>query len=156
MIEATEFRQALGRFATGIAVVTTLGKDGEPLGLTVNSFNSVSLDPPLVLWSLDKSSLQLDGFKNSGFYGVSILSREQEETSNLFAMVTDDRFERTGWQTGKTGAPMIDGALAQIDCTTEQIIDAGDHVVLLGRVVDIAVKGGEPLIYYGGAYRDLA
>ncbi|WP_119307653.1 flavin reductase family protein [Cohaesibacter haloalkalitolerans] len=156
MIEATEFRQALGRFATGIAVVTTLGKDGEPLGLTVNSFNSVSLDPPLVLWSLDKSSLQLDGFKTSGFYGVSILSCEQEETSNLFAMIAEDRFEQTGWQARKTGAPMIDGALVQIDCTTEQIIDAGDHVILLGRVVDIAVKDGEPLIYYGGAYRDLA
>nr|WP_321456780.1 flavin reductase family protein [uncultured Cohaesibacter sp.] len=156
MIEATEFRNALGRFATGIAVVTTVDGEGNLMGLTVNSFNSVSLDPPLVLWSLDKSSNQLDAFSNSGFYGVSILGSEQQLASNLFAAMADDRFEQISWSAGTTGAPLIDGALAQIECTTEQIIEGGDHIILLGRVVAINAAEGEPLLYYGGAYRSLA
>nr|WP_319513115.1 flavin reductase family protein [uncultured Cohaesibacter sp.] len=156
MIEATEFRKALGRFATGIAIVTTMDDRDAPMGLTVNSFNSVSLDPPLVLWSLDKSSNQMDAFCNSGFYGVSILAHDQQMASNLFAAMAEDRFEKVEWSAGQTGAPLIDGALARIDCKTEQIIEGGDHVILLGRVVDIAVSEGDPLVYYGGGYRALA
>nr|WP_321979968.1 flavin reductase family protein [uncultured Cohaesibacter sp.] len=156
MIEATEFRKALGRFATGIAIVTTMDDRDAPMGLTVNSFNSVSLDPPLVLWSLDKSSNQMDAFCNSGFYGVSILAHDQQMASNLFAAMAEDRFEKVQWSAGQTGAPLIDGALARIDCKTEQIIEGGDHVILLGRVVDIAVSEGDPLVYYGGGYRALA
>ncbi|WP_319413986.1 flavin reductase family protein [uncultured Cohaesibacter sp.] len=156
MIEATEFRKALGQFATGIAIVTTMDENGVPMGLTVNSFNSVSLDPPLVLWSLDKRSVQLDAFRKSGFYGVSILSAEQELASNLFAAMAEDRFEQIAWSIAQTGAPLIEGALAHIDCTTEQIIEGGDHIILLGRVVDIAVRDGAPLLYYGGSYRALA
>ncbi|SFO28895.1 NADH-FMN oxidoreductase RutF, flavin reductase (DIM6/NTAB) family [Cohaesibacter marisflavi] len=156
MIEATEFRKALGRFATGIAIVTTMDDRDAPVGLTVNSFNSVSLDPPLVLWSLDKSSNQMDAFCSSGFYGVSILAHDQQLASNLFAAMAEDRFEKVEWSAGQTGAPLIDGALARIDCKTEQIIEGGDHVILLGRVVDIAVSEGDPLVYYGGGYRALA
>ena len=156
MIEANEFRKALGRFATGIAIVTTMDDKDAPMGLTVNSFNSVSLDPPLVLWSLDKSSNQMDAFCNSGFYGVSILAHDQQMASNLFAAMAEDRFEKVEWSVGKTGAPLIDGALARIDCKTEQIIEGGDHVILLGRVIDIAVSEGDPLLYYGGGYRTLA
>ena len=156
MIEAAEFRLALGRFATGIAIVTTTDENGTPMGLTVNSFNSVSLDPPLVLWSLDKGSNQIDAFRNSGFYGVSILAHDQELASNLFASMAEDRFEKILWSRAKTGAPLIDGSLARIDCKTEQIIEGGDHIILLGRVVDIAVSEGEPLLYYGGGYRSLA
>lgn len=156
MIEAAEFRNALGRFATGIAIVTTMDNNGMPMGLTVNSFNSVSLDPPLVLWSLDKGSNQMEAFCNSGFYGVSILAHDQQFASNLFAAMADDRFEQVDWSIAQTGAPLIDGALARIDCITEQVIEGGDHVILLGRVVDIAVSHGDPLVYYGGGYRALA
>ncbi|WP_321446758.1 flavin reductase family protein [uncultured Cohaesibacter sp.] len=156
MIEANEFRKALGRFATGIAIVTTMDDKDAPMGLTVNSFNSVSLDPPLVLWSLDKSSNQMDAFCNSGFYGVSILAHDQQMASNLFAAMAEDRFEKVEWSAGQTGAPLIDGALARIDCKTEQIIEGGDHVILLGRVIDVAVSEGDPLLYYGGGYRTLA
>ena len=101
MIEAAEFRLALGRFATGIAIVTTTDENGTPMGLTVNSFNSVSLDPPLVLWSLDKGSNQIDAFRNSGFYGVSILAHDQELASNLFASMAEDRFEKILWSRAK-------------------------------------------------------
>lgn len=150
-----EFRQALGAFATGITVATTLDKDGQPHGLTVNSFNSVSLDPPLVLWSLNKQSHQLDVFSQSGFYGISILAEEQMDLSNRFASMIDDRFEGVGWQKGDSGAPLLDGALATFDCKVEQIVDGGDHIILIGRVMSVTKNEGAPLLYYAGGYKTL-
>ena len=155
MNKDAEFRQALGQFATGITVATTLDKDGEPHGLTVNSFNSVSLDPPLVLWSLNKASHQLDAFSNSGFYGISILAEDQMEISNRFAAFVEDRFDGVSWKKAASGAPLLDGALAKFDCKVEQIIDGGDHIILIGRVTDIEQQDGKPLLYHGGAYKSL-
>ena len=155
MINDVEFRQALGQFATGITIATTLDKDGVPHGLTVNSFNSVSLDPPLVLWSLNKESHQLDAFSNSGFYGISVLAEGQMDISNRFAAFVEDRFEGVSWQSGETGAPLLDGALATFDCKTETIIDGGDHIILIGRVIQAERKEGNPLLYFGGAYKQI-
>ncbi|WP_316861223.1 flavin reductase family protein [uncultured Cohaesibacter sp.] len=156
MIDAADYRRALGQFATGIAVVTTMDGSDQPCGLTVDSFNSVSLDPPLVLWSLDKRSGQLDAFCSSGFYGVNILAKEQVDISNLFAGLSDDRFSKVDWEQGETGAPLFKDALVCLDCKTETIIEGGDHLILLGRVVSIGAKEGEPLLYYAGGYRELA
>ena len=153
MIEEEQFRQTLGQFATGIAVATTLDKAGTPHGLTINSFNSVSLDPPLVLWSLDKGSHQLDAFSNSGFYAVNILAQSQKDISDLFASFVEDRFDGVDWQKGKSGAPVLAGCLAKIDCQVEKIIEGGDHIILIGRVIDISHEEGSPLLYHSGAYR---
>ncbi len=155
MITDVEFRQALGAFATGITVATTLDKDGQPHGLTVNSFNSVSLDPPLVLWSLNKQSHQLGIFTESSFYGISILADDQMEISNRFAAMIEDRFKDVSWQKGQTGAPLLDGALATFDCKVEQIVEGGDHVILIGRVLSVAKREGAPLLYHEGAYKSL-
>ncbi|SNY93864.1 NADH-FMN oxidoreductase RutF, flavin reductase (DIM6/NTAB) family [Cohaesibacter sp. ES.047] len=156
MIEPDQFRKALGQFATGIAIATTLDEHGNPHGLTINSFNSVSLDPPLVLWSLDKSSHQLDIFKKSGFYGVTILAEDQKALSDRFAMpMIEDRFDGTDWQSGKTGAPLFNEFLARIDCEVESIVEGGDHVILIGRVVDLEHREGAPLLYHGSGYRKL-
>nr|WP_321444309.1 flavin reductase family protein [uncultured Cohaesibacter sp.] len=155
MITDVEFRQALGAFATGITVASTLDKDGRPHGLTVNSFNSVSLDPPLVLWSLNKQSHQLGIFAESGFYGISILADDQMEISNRFAAMIEDRFEGVSWHKGQTGAPLLDGALATFDCKVEKIVEGGDHVILIGRVLTVAKRDGVPLLYYEGGYKKL-
>lgn len=155
MITDVEFRQALGTFATGITVAATLDKDGQPHGLTVNSFNSVSLDPPLVLWSLNKQSHQLDVFAQSGFYGISILAEDQMEISNRFAAMIEDRFDGINWQAGGTGAPLLDGALATFDCKVEQIVEGGDHIILIGRVLSVTKRDAAPLLYHEGAYKSL-
>ncbi|WP_210200445.1 flavin reductase family protein [Cohaesibacter celericrescens] len=153
MIEEEQFRQALGQFVTGIAVVTTLDEAGTPHGLTINSFNSVSLDPPLVLWSLDKRSHQLEIFSKSGFYAVNILAQSQKQISDRFASFVEDRFADVKWGSGKSGAPVLDGSLAQIDCQVENIVEGGDHIILIGRVIDISHKDGEPLLYHSGNYK---
>ena len=154
MVDQKAFRQALGRFATGVAVVTTMDDHGQPHGLTINSFASVSLDPPLVLWSLDKRSQQLPVFSESGFYGINILSAQQKRISDLFASFMGERFDKLVWETGETGAPLFPDALACLDCKLEKVIEGGDHVILLGRVIGIESRDGDPLLYYGG-YRSL-
>ena len=155
MITADDFRKALGQFATGIAVATTLDEAGVPHGLTINSFNSVSLDPPLVLWSLDKGSHQLEAFRSSGFYGVSILSQDQKPVSDQFAAFVEDRFAGVEWHKGNSGAPLLADALVRIDCKVETIVEGGDHIILIGRVIDIEHGEGQPLLYHSGSYRSL-
>ena len=153
MIDEKQYRKALGRFATGIAVATTLDEHGAPQGMTINSFNSVSLDPPLVLWSIDKRSHQLDIFTKSGFYAVNILSADQRAISDRFAGYAEDRFASFDWEKGESGAPLFHGALVKIDCKVEQLIDGGDHVILLGRVIGVSSTDGAPLVYFSGGYR---
>ncbi len=155
MISETSLRQALGQYATGIAVATTLDGEGEPHGLTINSFNSVSLDPPLVLWSLAKGSHQLEAFETSGCYAINILSETQQEVSVRFAAPVADRFDGCDWDTGSAGAPILSGVVASIQCKTEKILDGGDHIILLGRVVEVSHSSLPPLLYHGGAYHSL-
>ncbi|MBL8179156.1 MAG: flavin reductase family protein [Bryobacterales bacterium] len=149
--EAT-FRQACGQFATGVAVATACGPAGEPHGLTINSFTSVSLAPPLVLICIDYRAQVLQVFLRASQFAVNILRDSQQEISNRFAYRVEDRFCEVSWKPGQTGAPILDGALASIECVTRQVIDAGDHTILLGEAVAVHAGGGDPLLYFNSKY----
>ncbi|MGA0594721.1 flavin reductase family protein [Enterovirga sp. CN4-39] len=153
--EATDpklLRQALGRFATGVTVITTRAPDGKCEGLTANSFSAVSLDPPLVLWSLRLASPSLPSFKSSGAFVVNVLSSEQSTTSQHFATPRHDKFEDVAFSEGIGGCPMLDGSLAIFECRTESMIEGGDHMIFIGRVIQAHYREGEPLIFAGGRY----
>lgn len=150
--DTTGFRRALGAFVTGVTVVTTIQADGTPRGFTANSFTSVSLDPPLVLVCIAKSASSYDVFSQSPQFAVSVLAEDQKDVSGVFASKSPDKFVQVAWQTRATGAPVMHGAAAHFDCATHQVIDAGDHVILLGRVLDFAHAGLTPLGYCRGAY----
>jgi flavin reductase (DIM6/NTAB) family NADH-FMN oxidoreductase RutF len=145
-------RRALGRFATGVTVITTLGPDGAPLGFTANSFNSVSLDPPLILWSLSRSSQRLGAYRGASHYAVNILTAEQEGLARQFASSAEDRFEGVAWHPGHGGAPVLDGALAVFECAHEAVYPAGDHELFIGRVIHARERPGRPLTYFGGGF----
>ncbi len=151
------FRDALGSFATGIAVVTACAPDGGFVGLTINSFNSVSLDPPLVLWSLDLASPSLEAFRTASHYAVNILAADQEALSQRFATRTPDKFGDLDLCTGVGGVPLLHGCCAWFECANETQYPGGDHVIFLGRVERFTGEPGRaPLIYHGGRYRHLA
>jgi flavin reductase (DIM6/NTAB) family NADH-FMN oxidoreductase RutF len=150
--DTTGFRQALGAFVTGVTVVTTIQADGTPRGFTANSFTSVSLDPPLVLVCIAKSAASFEVFSQAPQFAVSVLAEDQKDVSGVFASKSPDKFAQVAWQTRTTGAPVMHGAAAHFDCATHQMIDAGDHIILLGRVLDFAHAGVSPLGYCRGAY----
>ncbi|HLG00321.1 MAG TPA: flavin reductase family protein [Acidimicrobiia bacterium] len=155
-IDGALYRQVLGHFATGVTVITAVDS-GEPVGMAANSFTSVSLDPPLVLFCAGTSSTTWPRIDAAGAYAVNILAGDQEEVSRKFAAKDGDRFEGVGWSTAVTGSPILDGALAYLDCTIDARHDAGDHVLVVGRVVDLAVpREGPPLLFFRGGYADLA
>lgn len=152
-----DFRAVLGRYATGVTVVTTRAPDGEPVGLTVNSFTSVSLEPPLVLFCLDLEAGSLPAFQTADGFAVNILRAGQEAVSNRFADPLAARFDRDGVADWSTGSPILADAMAALDCTVHARHDGGDHVILVGRVQRLAVlSDDEPLIYWRGAYRTLS
>lgn len=151
------FRDALGSFATGIAVVTACAPDGEFVGLTVNSFNSVSLDPPLVLWSLDLASPNLEAFRAASHYVVNILAADQVELSQHFASRQPDKFGDLQLCLGAGGAPLLQGCCAWFECANETRHPGGDHLIFLGRVERFAHDPARPpLLYHAGRYRQLA
>lgn len=156
-IDSRALRNALGRFATGIAVVTAIDLDGHPMGLTVNSFAAVSLNPALVLWSLDNGSHNLAAFRAASHHAINILSAGQEELSNRFATWPVDRFAGLDWQAGCGGAPVFPGCCATFEVANDNALPGGDHTIFLGRVerfseaVDL-----DPLLFFGGRYRHLA
>ena len=151
-VDPMEFRKALGAFVTGVTVVTTRQPDGSPRGFTANSFSSVSLDPPLILVCIGKSASSYPVFSETTHFGVSVLAEDQKPVSSVFASKAPDKFEQVAWHAGRTSSPIIDGAAAWFDCETHQAIDAGDHVILLGRVVDFSHTPASPLGYCRGAY----
>ena len=153
-VEAADFRAVLGRWATGVAVVTTRTDAGVAHGLTVNSFASVSLDPPLVLFSLGRDARSFQAFMETGRFAVNVLRADQSDVSTLFAGAEDDRFSSADTVVWKTGAPVLADCLAAIDCTVSARHDGGDHVIIVGAVQALAVVGdGEPLGYWQGDYR---
>lgn len=149
-----DFRQALGRFATGITIVTAPGPDG-PVGMTVNSFASVSLDPALVLWSVDRASARFDVFSTCPHYAIHVLAEDQRALSERFAAHTPD-FDAVDWTEGQHGLPLLSGCLARFICRAEARFDGGDHVILVGRVEEATQRPGNPLVFSGGSYRTLA
>lgn len=156
LAEARRFRDVLGRFASGVTVVTTVSND-EPVGMTCQSFSSVSLDPPLVLFLPAKSSRSWPLIQRSGKFCVNFLAADQADLSNTMASRGADKFADVKWTpSARTGSPMLEGALGQLDCTIHAVHEAGDHYVVIGRVVDlVAADDGEqdPLLFFRGAYR---
>lgn len=153
-VSPEEFRRALSHFASGITVVT-VASNGELHGMTASAFASVSLEPPRVLVCLDKSSHTRALLAEVGRFAVSILSAGQEEISRAFASTGPKPFSDLGHKIGANGAPLLDGALAWIECATVQIVDGGDHDIVLGEVTASTASDGDPLIYFDHGYRSL-
>ncbi len=149
-------RDTLGRFATGIAILTTRDERGTPVGLTINSFNSVSLDPPLVVFSLGCGLRRLPVFQQAQWYGISLLRDDQEAVSVAFATPAGDPFATTVWRDGAHGVPLVVPALAHFELARFAEHDGGDHRLFLARVVRHEWFAGEPLVYFAGRYRRLA
>lgn len=155
-VDARSFRKTLGCFPTGVTVVTTLADDGSPVGVTISSFCSVSLEPPLVLFCLDKKNSNLESFKSSGHFAVNVLRDSQREVSIRFASRMDDKWAGVQHHAWDTGSPILPGCLANLECRTVSQHDEGDHIIFVGRVERLDYsQAGQPLIYYRGAYADL-
>lgn len=150
------FRDALGMFATGITVVATRAPDGEPIGLTVNSFNSVSLDPPLIVWSLANTLPSRPVFEACEYYSVNVLAADQMHLSQLFASRSDEKFAGLEFDEGLYGVPLLRGCCARLECRNIIRHAGGDHLMFISEVVRFDREEREPLIYFGGAYRQLA
>ena len=145
-------RNAFGCFPTGVTIITTRQDDGTPRGFTANSFTSVSLDPPLLLVSIAKSAASLPVFEAAGHFAVNILGDSQRAVSALFASRSPEKFTQAEWRPGAHDAPLIEGCLAWFECARHQVVEAGDHVVIIGQVVDFAAGDGNPLGFLRGAY----
>ena len=149
----TEFRQALGMFATGVTIVTARTATGGLVGLTANSFNSVSLSPPLVLWSLAKSAGSMSAFSTGSHYAIHILSAEQQALAQQFASKNVDRFADVEYVLGLSGAPMLAGAVASFECFNRSQYEEGDHIIFVGEVERCTyTPGAAPLLYHGGKF----
>lgn len=156
VMDSTLFRRTCAQFATGIAIASTVDpSSGAPHGMTINSFTSVSMDPPLVLICVDRAAGLLSIFEAAGHYGLSFLTVEQKELSSRFARRGEDRFGGVGWRRGRTGVPLIPDALAHMECKIANVVPAGDHAVLIGEVVSADIYSGSPLLYFESGYRSL-
>ena len=144
--------KALGMFATGVSIVTTRTGAGEPIGLTCNSFSSVSLSPPLILWSLSLRSPNLPNFLQATHFAVNVLARDQMLLSQRFAQLLPRKFGGVKYVFGAHGAPLIEGAAAQFECRTEARHYSGDHVIFIGNVQQYTFVEREPLVYFRGRY----
>jgi flavin reductase (DIM6/NTAB) family NADH-FMN oxidoreductase RutF len=157
-VSASEFRQAMGHFATGVTVVTSIGDDGEPVGTTASAVTSVSLDPPLVLVCFDRASLTLQAIRSHGAFVVNVLAAPQKQLSANFAR----RGLAAAWDAvrhrpGPTGSPRLHGVLAALECTVENRLPGGDHEIVVGRVQDVEISNDSagPLLYWRGSYLPL-
>ena len=152
MIDAADFRHVLGHFASGVTVVTTTDADDRPAGLTASAFTSVSLDPPLVLICVDHKSQTYPALLDRGTFAINILRLDQQDVSRRFASTKLDKFEVIGWRMSPLGLPLIDGALAHLECTTANTHVEGDHTIFVGLVERASAIDGEPLMYFRGKY----
>ncbi len=155
MDEQRRLRNALGEFATGVVVVTANGPDGTPVGMTMSSFNAVSLDPPLVLFSIGKQANSLPAFAAAESYVINVLAGHQEDLSNRFARPLSDKWAGLDFERGLSGAPLLKGALAHFECARHELIEGGDHLIFLAKVAHFSVAPGnaDPLIFLRGRYR---
>ncbi|WP_246160530.1 flavin reductase family protein [Aureimonas fodinaquatilis] len=153
-MDARELRNLFGHFATGVAVVTAKLPDGNKVGVTISSFNSISLEPELVMFSLTNTLLSLPAFESAVSYGINFLAADQQEVSRRFAVKGEDKWADTAMRHGESGAPLLDGALAHIECSLHQRVEAGDHVIFICRVISFATPGAtkEPLVFFKGRY----
>ena len=151
-IDPRDFRNALGTYATGVTIITAVGADGKPYGLTCNSFASVSLNPPLVLWSLGMFSQGLSVFQNASHFAVNVLGISQQTLANRFAKSSDDKFVGVDWKPGLGGAPLLAESVANFQCRAANRYYGGDHVIFLGAVEAYSYNGKEPLLFAHGGY----
>ena len=150
---STEFRHALGMFATGVTIVTARAASGELIGLTANSFNSVSLSPPLVLWSLSRLAGSMGAFSAGSHYAINILSADQQALARQFATKDIDRFAGVAFSQGAGGAPVLEGSVASFECFNRSQYEEGDHVIFVGEVERCSHRtGASPLLFHGGRY----
>jgi flavin reductase (DIM6/NTAB) family NADH-FMN oxidoreductase RutF len=155
-VSKEEFRAAMGRFASGVTVVTTKGEDDRACGMTVSAFSSVSLEPPLILVCIDKRASIHGYFKEGSHFAVNFLGEEQEVISRRFASKEEDRFSGVGYKDGITGVPLLDGAIATLECSVMHEYPGGDHTIIVGEVIHAQVTDGRPLAYFRGGYAQLA
>jgi len=156
LLDLRHLRDALGEFATGVTVVTARGADGQAVGVTINSFASVSLEPPLVLWSLGLQSPSLAAFEACSHYAVNVLAADQIEFAQRFSQSQDDRFAGIDWKDGAGATPILPGCCAWFECRNEMRYPGGDHLILVGYVESFRRQEKPPLIFHGGRYRALA
>ncbi|NQW93408.1 MAG: flavin reductase family protein [Polaromonas sp.] len=149
----TEFRASLAMFATGVTIVTARTSDGTLIGLTANSFNSVSLSPPLVLWSLSQAASSMAAFSTGSHYAINILAADQKDLAERFASKRADRWDGVLFDDGVAGAPLLAGAAASFECFNRSRYEEGDHVIFVGEVEHCTHTGGAaPLLYHGGKF----
>ena len=151
-LDSNEFRNALGQFATGVTVITSVNSQGNPVGVTASSFNSVSLEPPLVLWSLAKNADSLAAYQTSGYFCVHVLNAEQEALSQRFSARGVDKFAGLKWDKGIGSVPLLLDYAAQFQCKTTYQYEGGDHVIFVGEVFEYQVRDDQPLVFHRGSY----
>lgn len=155
--DGRELRNALGRFATGVCVITTVTENQQAVGMTANSFSSVSLDPPLVLWSLQNNSDHYAVFASSRYFAISILGSGQQAHSDKYAKKGNHELDPDHFRLGQHGVPMIHDALVSFECELEATHEGGDHLIIVGRVREMHEgPTGEPLVFFSGGYRELS
>jgi flavin reductase (DIM6/NTAB) family NADH-FMN oxidoreductase RutF len=154
-MDKRQFCDVCGRFATGITIITTLGADRAPHGMTANSFTSVSVAPPLVLFCVDHRAGILAHFRGSQHFAINVLNEQQQQLSTHFARAGHDRFDGVPWYAGQSGVPLLPDVLATLECAVSQRLEAGDHDIIIGEVLEARWKEGRPLLYFGSKYRQL-
>lgn len=147
-----QLRSLLGQFATGVTVVTTVGEDNRKIGMTANSFTSVSLEPPLILWNIAKTASNLEDFRQCKHFAINILNEEQYQESNHFAKSSADKFSQVNGVDEVLGVPVLSEALASLVCKNYQWVEAGDHYIVLGEIEQCQFKSGKPLVFHNGKY----
>ncbi len=156
-LDSREFRNALGQFSTGVCLITLQNSSNTPMALTANSFASVSLDPPLVLWSLQNNSDVFDAYAAPEYFAINVLSQQQQPLSDHYARKGQHQLLPEHFSDGSHGAPLIKHALARFECALEATHEGGDHTIIVGRVLEMSLpEQGEPLVFYAGGYRALA
>ena len=150
--DKTEFRKTLGQFATGVTIITTLDADGEAIGVTASSFNSLSMHPPMILWSLDKASYSRPAFEQAEFFNVHVLGLGQDQLSNRFSKPKTDKFDGIKTQKGLGGVPVLPDHAALFECKTAHIYAGGDHIIIVGEVVKFSRNAQNPLVFHRGQY----
>lgn len=152
--DTAQLKAAFGTFPSGVTVISTRKAGDAPSGFTASSFTSVSLNPALVLFCIDKGSDNIDTYRVTESFAVNILADDQQQISNRFASDTDNRFEGIDWSWSELGNPLIAGAVSQLDCTVQQVVDAGDHLIVVGEVKSLATSDRNSLGYYRGRYQN--
>jgi flavin reductase (DIM6/NTAB) family NADH-FMN oxidoreductase RutF len=154
-IERNELRRVMGHFATGVTVITTFSKEGKLHGLTANAVSSLSLEPPLLIICVDKKAESYASFEESRVFTVNILAQDQEDISRRFAVSGGEKFEGVAFRRGANGAPILNGALAHLECKLHAVFDGGDHTIYLGLIEEAETREARPLLFFRGGYREL-